>query len=80
MKLINCSIICMCIKLFTGESISVDTIKHSFVVFEKFNCLKIIMNDYDNVKTLSMVINEHGFYENMQIMSDYIEDFVKKIH
>lgn len=70
----------MRIKLFTGESISLDTIKHSFLAFEKFNCLKIITNDNSNVKTLSMVTNEHGLYENMQIMSNYIEDFVKKIH
>lgn len=44
----------MYIKSFTGESISVDTIKHSFLVLEKNDCLEIIMNDNTNVKMLIM--------------------------
>lgn len=66
-------------KCITGESISVDTIKHSFLAFEKFNCLTITVKD--NVKTLNMVKNELNdqFYQ-MQIMSNYIEMFLKQIN
>lgn len=69
----------MCHKWFTGESISVDTIKHSFLAFEKFVCLSIIVKD--NVKTLSMVDNKlEDLTPSMQTMSDYIEGFVKQIN
>lgn len=69
----------MCIKCFTGESISIDTIKHSFLAFEKFECLKIIT--VDNVKTLSMVNDDvYDFCANMQNMSDFIEQLVKQIN
>lgn len=62
-----------------GESISVETIKHSFLSFEKFNCLSITMKD--NVKILSLINNElQDLGENMQIVSDYIEEFVKQIN
>lgn len=69
----------MCFKYFIGESISIDTIKHAFLAFEKFECLKITM--VDNIKTLSMINDEdHDFYAGMQNMSDYIELLVKQIN
>lgn len=69
----------MCIKWFAGESISVETIKHSFFVFEKFNCLTITTKD--NVKMLSMNITEfNDQIKNMINMLDYIETLVKQIN
>jgi len=66
-------------KMFTGESISVDTIKHSFLAFEKFNCLQITTKD--NIKTLHMIDDQLGdLNPNMQSMSEYIEEFVKQIN
>ncbi|XP_060841831.1 glycerol-3-phosphate acyltransferase 1, mitochondrial-like isoform X2 [Rhopalosiphum padi] len=64
--------------LSCGESISVDTIKHSFLAFERFNCLQITTED--NIKTLH-VINDQSSEVNsgMQNMSEYIEEFVKQI-
>jgi len=64
--------------MFAGESISVDTIKHSFLAFERFNCLQITTED--NIKTLH-VINDQSSEVNsgMQNMSEYIEEFVKQI-
>lgn len=65
----------MCIKWFTGESISVDTIKHSFLAFEKFNCIKITTKD--NIKILHITNSQLSELNlNMQAMSDYIEGFV----
>jgi hypothetical protein len=69
----------MCTKWFTGESISVETIKHSFLAFEKFGCLSIIVKD--NIKTLSMVSKGlEDLNPSMQTMSDYIEEIVKQIN
>lgn len=69
----------MYIKCVTGESISIDTIKHSFLAFEKFNCLKITM--VDNVKTLSLIEDkDHDFCANMENMSYFIEELVKQIN
>ncbi|VVC46482.1 Hypothetical protein CINCED_3A022004 [Cinara cedri] len=65
--------------LVHGESISVDTIKHSFLAFEKFHCLTITTTD--NVKMLSLIDNERNenLRENMISMSKYIEGFVKQL-
>ncbi|XP_025420719.1 glycerol-3-phosphate acyltransferase 1, mitochondrial-like isoform X2 [Sipha flava] len=65
--------------LIHGESISVETIKHSFLAFEKFGCLSIIVKD--NIKTLSMVSKGlEDLNPSMQTMSDYIEEIVKQIN
>lgn len=61
-----------------GESISVDTIKHSFLAFEKFNCLQITTKD--NIKTLCVNNESSELNEGMQVMSEYIEEFVKQIN
>lgn len=62
-----------------GESISLDTIKHSFLAFEKFNCLQITTKD--NIKTLHIIDNQSSeSNQSMQIMSEYIEEFVKQIN
>lgn len=65
--------------MVSGESISVETIKHSFLAFEKFNCLTITTKD--NVKMLSMNITEFNDQtKNMINMLDYIETLVKQIN
>jgi len=65
--------------MFLGESISLDTIKHSFLAFEKFNCLQITTKD--NIKTLHIIDNQPSeLNPSMQVMSDYIEGFVKQIN
>ncbi|CAI6369617.1 unnamed protein product [Macrosiphum euphorbiae] len=62
-----------------GESISLDTIKHSFLAFEKFDCLQITTKD--NIKTLQIINNQPSeLNPSMQAMSDYIEEFVKQIN
>ncbi|XP_022173907.1 glycerol-3-phosphate acyltransferase 1, mitochondrial isoform X3 [Myzus persicae] len=62
-----------------GESISLDTIKHSFLAFELFNCLQITTKD--NVKTLHIINNQPTeLNPSMQGMSEYIEQFVKQIN
>ncbi|XP_003247305.1 glycerol-3-phosphate acyltransferase 1, mitochondrial isoform X2 [Acyrthosiphon pisum] len=61
-----------------GESISLDTIKHSFLAFEKFDCLKITTKD--NIKTLQMNNQPNELNPCMQAMSDYIEEFVKQLN
>ncbi|XP_015367748.1 PREDICTED: glycerol-3-phosphate acyltransferase 1, mitochondrial-like isoform X2 [Diuraphis noxia] len=62
-----------------GESISVDTIKHSFLAFEKFNCLQITTKD--NIKTLNIINNQPSeLNPSMQVMSEYIEGFVKQMN
>ncbi|KAL4149450.1 hypothetical protein QTP88_003400 [Uroleucon formosanum] len=62
-----------------GESISLDTIKHSFMVFEKFDCLQITTKD--NIKTLHIINNQpRELNTSMQAMSEYIEEFVKQIN
>jgi len=65
-------------KMFIGESISLDTIKHSFLAFEKFDCLKITTKD--NIKTLNIINNQPSeLNPSMLAMSEYIEEFVKQI-
>lgn len=65
--------------MFIGESISLDTIKHSFLAFELFNCLQITTKD--NVKTLHIINNQPTeLNPSMQGMSEYIEQFVKQIN
>ncbi|XP_025203066.1 glycerol-3-phosphate acyltransferase 1, mitochondrial isoform X1 [Melanaphis sacchari] len=62
-----------------GESISVDTIKHSFLAFEKFNCLQITTKD--NIKTLHVINNQSSeLGTTMSGMLEYIEEFVKQIN
>ncbi|XP_050436945.1 glycerol-3-phosphate acyltransferase 1, mitochondrial [Adelges cooleyi] len=58
--------------LIYGESISVETIKHSFLSFEQLGCLSI--QKIDNIKMLSMIDESRT---NMEKVLSYLELFVE---